>query len=132
MATQKAEDDAFENSQRSQKNGKEQGLSQEEFQKHNLLKKIRSIQFFSLNENQTKFREADWLEYVCFEAHVPEILQRQNQILSGSENNTDSLLKAAFDCTDINDQASINKILDDASQGHIKKILDIQGKITEG
>jgi hypothetical protein len=45
-------------------------LSQEEYARQDLLKKIRGIEFFSLDETKVKLRQADWLEYVAFEPNV--------------------------------------------------------------
>jgi hypothetical protein len=77
-------------------------------------------------------RVADWLDYVCFTPNVPEISKQQNCILSGKENPVDSLLKSALEFTDVNDSVSVNKILDDATNAHAKKVRECQKKIKEG
>jgi hypothetical protein len=97
-----------------------------------MKKKIKSIEFFTLDEAKAKLRAADWLDYVCFSPNVPEITKQQNTILSGSENPLDALLKSALEFTDVNDSVSINKILEDATTAHIQKISDCQKKIKEG
>jgi len=87
-----------------------------------MQKKIKSIEFFTLDESKIKLRAADWLDYVCFSPNVPEIIKQQNTILSGSENPLDALLKSALENTDVNDSVSINKILEDSTSFHIQKI----------
>ena len=121
LSTQKNEDAAFESADKQ--------YTHEEFAKQNLKRKIKTLEFFSLNELGTKLRDADWLEYVCFEPDVPEQIQKQNHLLSGKDNDIDSLLKSAFDFTDVNDSVSINKILEESAQSHIQKVLNIQAKI---
>ena len=115
--TQKNEDAALEDA--------EQQYTHEEFAKQNLKRKIKTLEFFSLNELGTKLRDADWLEYVCFEPDVPDLVQQQNHLLSGTENDIDTLLKSAFDFTDINDSVSINKILEESAQAHMQKIVGL-------
>jgi hypothetical protein len=85
-----------------------------------------------MNEYNTKLRKADWLEYICFQPYVSDAIVRQNNLLSGAENPIDSLLKAAFDLTDVHDSVTINKIMEDSAQAHVKKIVNIQQKILSG
>lgn len=54
----KAENDVIENASKAEK--------AEQCDQDNLLRKIKTIEFFSLNELKLKLRSADWLEYVCF------------------------------------------------------------------
>lgn len=107
-------------------------LDHEEYARVDLIKKIKAIEFFTLDEVKTKLRRADWLEYVCFTANVPEILKQQNCILSGAENPMDSLLKSAIEFTDVSDSFSVNKIIEEAAAAHILKVKDCQEKIKEG
>jgi len=51
-----------------------------------LIRKIKTIEFFTLNELKLKLRHADWLEYVCFEPSVSEYQKKQNNLLSSEEN----------------------------------------------
>ena len=44
----------------------ENELNKDQFTRHNLLRKLRQIEFFSLEESEVKMRRADWLEYVCW------------------------------------------------------------------
>ena len=120
----KAEDEAIENSIRSE--------THEEFSEQNLIRKIKTIDFFSLSELKLKLRYADWLDYVCFKPTISETQKQQNNLLSASDNPIDSLLKGAFDATDVHDQVSINKILEEASSAHIAKIQAMQHKIIQG
>jgi hypothetical protein len=53
-------------------------------------------------------------------------------LLSAADNHIDGLLKAAFEFLDVNDISSVNKLLDDAAQVHIKKITDVQKRISQG
>ena len=46
--------------------------SHEEFNEENLIRKIKTIEFFTLSELKLKLRQADWLEYVCFEPAIFE------------------------------------------------------------
>ena len=68
MAAQQAEDEAFETN--------EKQATHEEFTRQSLKRKIKTLEFFSLNELGVKLRDADWLEYVCFEAEVPDLIQK--------------------------------------------------------
>lgn len=97
-----------------------------------MIKKIRTVEFFSLEEIKTKLRNADWLDYVCFSPNVPEVIKQQNCILSDKDNHLDALLKSALEFADVNDSNSVNKILDDASNAHILKVKNCQQKIKEG
>lgn len=107
-------------------------VTHEEFARLNLIKKIRTVEFFSLEEIKTKLRNADWLDYVCFSPNVPEVIKQQNCILSDKDNHLDALLKSALEFADVNDSNSVNKILDDASNAHILKVKNCQQKIKEG
>ena len=49
--------------------------------------------------------------------------------MSGSDNPVDSLLKSAFDLTDVQDSVTVNKIMEESAQLHIKKIVNMQQKI---
>ena len=60
----KAEDEGIENNIKSE--------SHEEFSEQNLIRKIKTIDFFSLSELKLKLRYADWLDYVCFEPAISE------------------------------------------------------------
>ena len=62
-----------------------------------------------------KLRYADWLEYICFQPNVSDAQKQQNHLLSSDDNQIDSLLKAAFDTTDVHDQVSINRVMEEAA-----------------
>lgn len=83
------------------------------------MRKLKTIEFFSLNESETRVRKADWLELVCWNTNISVAVQKQNQLLSGKDNHIDRLLKSAFDFVDVNDSASVNKVLEDAAETHI-------------
>jgi len=107
-------------------------LSPEEFARLDLLKRIRTIEFFTLDETTVRLRKADWLDYVCFTPTVTEDLKQQNCILSGKENVLDSLLKSALEFTDVNDTMSVARIIEEAVSSHVKKVEECQKKIKEG
>lgn len=94
-----------------------------------MIRKIKTIEFFTLNELKQKLRNADWLEYVCFSPEISETQKSQNNLLSSTDNPIDNLLKGAFDVTDVHDAVSINRILEEAAHAHIAKITAMQGKI---
>jgi hypothetical protein len=48
----------------------ENELNKDEFTRHNLIKKLKQIEFFSLEESAVKIRRADWLDYVCWQPTV--------------------------------------------------------------
>lgn len=56
----------------------------------------------------------------------------QNNLLSSNDNPIDHLLKGAFDITDVHDQVSVNRILEEAASAHITKITAMQHKIIQG
>ena len=112
--------------------GAERADSHAAFSEQNLIRKLKTIEFFTLNELKLKLRHADWLQYVCFEPAISEAQKQQNVLLSSSDNHIDHLLKGAFDVTDVHDQVSVNKILEDAAQSHFTKITALQHKITQG
>lgn len=49
---------------------------------HNLEKNARENHveenFFNMNTTSTKIKRADWLEFVCFEGTVSEVIKRQS------------------------------------------------------
>ena len=63
-----AEDAMLENAEQAQRD--------KDFSEQNLLRKIKTIEFFSLNEVKVKMRHADWLEYVCFEPNISETIKQ--------------------------------------------------------
>ena len=44
----------------------ENELNKDQFIRHNLIRKLKTIEFFSLDETDVRLRRADWLEYVCW------------------------------------------------------------------
>jgi hypothetical protein len=48
----------------------ENELNGDQFTRHNLLRKLKQIEFFSLEESQIKMRRADWLDYICWQPVV--------------------------------------------------------------
>ena len=62
-----------------------------------------------------KLRQADWLEYICFQPNITNAQKLQNNLLSSADNTVDNLLKGAFDVIDVHDQVTVNKILEDAA-----------------
>lgn len=87
------------------------------------------MNFFSLDESTYKVKKADWLKYVCWNPTVPDILKRQNHVLSsGDENPIDNLLLSAFEFIDVNEAGAANKILEDSATAHVRKV---RGYFTE-
>ena len=50
----------------------------EDIARENLIRRIKDLRFFSLDATEATLKTADWLPYVCWQAHVPEVLARQN------------------------------------------------------
>jgi hypothetical protein len=48
----------------------ENELNKDQFIRHNLIRKLKTIEFFSLDETDVRLRRADWLEYVCWQPSV--------------------------------------------------------------
>jgi hypothetical protein len=95
----------------------------------NLIRRIREMKFFSLDETDYKLKRADWLQYVCWQPSVSAEVKRQNNCLSSSdENPVDSLLLSAFEFLDVNEAGAANKILEDAATAHVRKV---RGYLTE-
>lgn len=91
--------------------------------KVNLVRRIKEMKFFSLDETAYKLRRADWLHLVCWQPAVSESVKRQNGFLSSPEENpVDSLLLSAFEFIDVNEASASNKILEDAATAHVRKV----------
>jgi len=100
-------------------------METEEFSRQTMLRRLRTIEFFTLDAHQQKLRKADWLQHICFEAHICDSVARQNMLLSGAENEIDSLLQNTFDLIDINESTTVNKVIEQAAKDHITKIADV-------
>lgn len=110
----------------------ENDLNKEQFLRHNLIRKLRTIEFFKLDETPVHVRNADWLEYICWTPATSDWVQKQNQLLSSPENEVDNLLKAAFDLLDVNESSTVNKVLDQATEQHLSKIATVYKRICQG
>jgi hypothetical protein len=104
---------------------KVEALTEEEFSRQSMIRRLRTIEFFTLDENSQKLRKADWLEYVVFDPYICDSVVRQNQLLSIDENEIDHLLLGAFNFIDIHDSATVNKIIEQSAGDHVKKVLDV-------
>ena len=51
-------------------------METEEFSKQTMLRRLRTIEFFTLDVHQQKLRKADWLAYVCFEPNINDSIAR--------------------------------------------------------
>jgi hypothetical protein len=81
------------------------------------------MKLFSLDETDYRLKTADWLQYVCWMPVVNEDVKKQNAVLSNHKQNPiDSLLLSAFEFVDVNEAGATNKILDDASTAHTRKV----------
>ena len=58
-----------------------------------------------------------WIDYVCVFPKVSTILQKQAAFLA-TDNPIDSLLRSAMNFLDVNDLATVNKILEETSRLH--------------
>jgi hypothetical protein len=95
----------------------------EEIARENLIRRIKDLRFFSLDATDTMLKTADWLPYVCWQAEVPEILARQNQLLSCEEENPiDSLLLSAFEFVDVNEATAVVRIVEESARAHGTKV----------
>lgn len=63
---------------------------------------------------------------------MPRWHAQSNFQLSNDENRIDHLLQGAFEFLDVNDSAAVHKIIDEAADCHLKKILEIQQRIRSG
>jgi len=106
-----------------------QGEASNDHARTNLIRRIKEMKFFSLDETDHKLKQADWLQYVCWQPAVGEEVKRQNNRLSSqAENPVDSLLLSAFEFVDVNEAGAANKILEDAATAHVRKV---RGYFTE-
>ena len=48
----------------------ENELDKDQFLRFNLIRKLRTIEFFSLNETGIHLRHADWTAYICWQPTV--------------------------------------------------------------
>ena len=60
---------------------------------------------------------SSWLDYVCVYPTIPDYIQKQAAILSTS-NPIDSLLRSAMNFLDVNDLATVNRILEESARLH--------------
>jgi hypothetical protein len=58
-----------------------------------------------------------WIDYVCVYPKVPAHIQKQAAYLS-TDNPIDSLLRSALNFLDVNDLATVNKILEETARLH--------------
>lgn len=60
---------------------------------------------------------AYWIDYVCVFPKVPNHIMKQAALLT-SNNPIDSLLRSAMNFLDVNDLATVNKILEETARLH--------------
>ena len=95
----------------------------EDIARMNLIRRIKEMEFFTLDETQCKLKRADWLQYVCWQPAVDDVIKRQNNRLSNVEDNPiDALLLSAFEFVDVNENGAANKILADSASAHVSKV----------
>lgn len=88
-----------------------------------MIRRIKEMRFFSLDDTQYQLKRADWLRFVCWQPAVAEILKTQNHRLTSlAENPIDSLLLSAFEFIDVQEAGAANKILEDAATTHVRKV----------
>ncbi len=73
-----------------------------------------------MDTTATKLKKADWLELVCFEGTVSEVVKRQSYHFNLIDQ-YDSLLESAFNFLDVNDQSAVNRILEDSASTHVQR-----------
>jgi hypothetical protein len=96
---------------------------EDDFAKANLIRRIKEMKFFSLDETDYKLKKSDWLQYVCWLPNVSDTVKRANFWLSNpDENPIDSLLLSAFEFVDVNEAGASNKILEDSATAHVRKV----------
>lgn len=96
---------------------------EDDFSKANLIRRIKEMKFFSLDETDYKLKKSDWLQYVCWLPNVSDTVKRANFRLSNSDDNPiDSLLLSAFEFIDVNEAGASNKILEDSATAHVRKV----------
>jgi len=77
----------------------------------NLVRRIKEMEFFTLDETQCKLKRADWLQHVCWLPAVDDAVKRQNHHLSSIEENPiDSLLLSAFEFVDVNENGASSHV----------------------
>ena len=109
--------------------GSQNADEQNDHTRANLIRRIKEMKFFSLDETDYKLKKADWLKYVCWLPSISDEVKRQNNALSSlDENPIDSLLLSAFEFIDVNEAGAANKILEDAATAHVRKV---RGYLTE-
>ena len=95
----------------------------EDLARQNLLRRIKEMRLFTLDEPDYKLKSADWLKYVCWQPHVHDEIKRQNNRLSNHiDNPLDKLLVSAFELVDVNEAGAVNKILEDAATAHVRQV----------
>lgn len=110
-----------ENSMAKKSNSKEQ--DEQDHARNNLIRRIKEMKIFSLDETDYKLVKADWLPYVCWQPSISDFVKKQNNLLSNKdENPIDSLLLSSFEFTDVNEAGATNKILEDAATAHLRKV----------
>ena len=106
--------------------GKKSKSKEEDEQDHariNLIRRIKEMKIFSLDETDFKLVKADWLHYICWQPCISDYVKKQNNMLSNKdENPIDGLLLSSFEFTDVNEAGASNKILEDAATAHLRKV----------
>ena len=75
-----------------------------------------------LNIKIIRLKASPWIEHVICLPKVPDWQRRQDARLGSEDNPIDTLLRGALDFLDVNDPASVNLVIAEASQIHLDLI----------
>ena len=56
--------------------GEATGDKNEDVARANLIRRIKEMNFFSLDVTEYKLKKADWLRYVCWQPSITEVVKR--------------------------------------------------------
>ena len=75
-----------------------------------------------LNIKIIRLKASPWIEYVICLPKIPDWQRKQDARLNSEDNPVDTLLRGALDFLDVNDLASVNLVIAEASQIHLDLI----------
>ena len=69
-----------------------------------------------------RLKACPWIEHVVVLPKIPDWQRRQDALLNSEDNPVDTLLRGALDFLDVNDLASVNLVIAEASGIHLELI----------
>ena len=75
-----------------------------------------------------------WVEHVVLVPKIPDWQRRQDALINSEDNPIDTMLRGALDFLDVNDLASVNLVIAEASGIHldlVSKQKNLENKINE-